>query len=84
MGESAGDAVAAFTRGRADDPALWLPGQFPRFRAKRALRRFFELTQSDWMYNKLLATRPMRHVAEWVYFHAKGGPQGQPAGEEGA
>jgi len=84
VGEAAGDAVASFARGVAEDPALWLPGRFPRFRAKRALRRFFELTQSDWMYNKLLATRPMRHVAEWVYFHAKGGPPGQPAGEKGA
>jgi len=82
VGESAGDAVAAFVRGEATDPAGWLPAQFPRFRAKRALRRFFELTQSDWMYNKLLATRPMRRVAEWVYFHAKsGGPEHAPGQE---
>lgn len=71
-GETAADAVAAFSRGEAPDPAEWLPAQFPRFRAKRALRRFFEVTQSDWLYDRLLGTRPMRRVAEWVYFHAKG------------
>ena len=84
VGEQAGEAVASFLRGQAGDPAAWLPGQFPRFRAKRALRRIFELTQSDWMYNKLLATRPMRRVAERVYFHAKGGATVGSAGEEGA
>lgn len=73
VGESAGVAVARFMRGEALDPAGWLPAHFPRFRAKRALRRFFELTQSDWMYNKLLGTSPMRRVAEWVYFRAKSG-----------
>lgn len=81
-GEAAADAVAAFTAGRARDPAEWLPGQYPRFRAKRALRRFFELTQSDWMYNQMLATRPMRRVAEWVYFHAKGGGTALPLERE--
>lgn len=72
-GEQAGQAVADFLQGRASDPADWLPARFPTFRAKRALRRFFELTQTDWLYNQMLGTRPMRRVAEWVYFHAKGG-----------
>lgn len=71
-GEAAADAVASFAAGRSRDPAEWLPAEFPRFRAKRALRRFFEVTQSDWLYNRLLGTRAMRRVAEWVYFHAKG------------
>jgi geranylgeranyl reductase family protein len=72
-GEDAADAVARFLQGRAQDPAQWLPARYPSFRAKRALRRFFEATQTDWMYNRLLGTRPMRRVAEWVYFRAKGG-----------
>lgn len=71
VGEAAGDAVAAHVRGKAEDPAHWLPARYPRFRAKRALRRFFEVTQTDWMYNHLLGTRPLRRVAEWVYFHGK-------------
>lgn len=84
VGETAADAIVAYLRGGAPDPAGWLPARFPRFRAKRALRRFFELTQSDWMYNKLLATRPMRRVAEWVYFHAKSGGPEQAPGQERA
>jgi flavin-dependent dehydrogenase len=75
-GEQAGQAVADHLQGREGDPAQWLPARFPTFRAKRALRRFFEVTQTDWMYNQMLATRPMRRVAEWVYFHAKGGGNG--------
>jgi flavin-dependent dehydrogenase len=71
-GEDAAEALAAYLQGRAHDPAGWLPRRYPSFRAKRALRRFFEYTQSDWMYNRLLGTPPMRRVAEWVYFHAKG------------
>ena len=83
-GHEVGAAVADFVQGRCPDPAEWLPRRFPRFRAKRALRRFFELTQSDWMYDKLLGTSAMRHVAEWVYFHAKGGAPLQAAEQERA
>jgi flavin-dependent dehydrogenase len=72
-GAQAGQAVADHLQGRAQDPAEWLPARYPTFRAKRALRRFFEVTQTDWLYNQMLGTRPMRRVAEWVYFHAKGG-----------
>ena len=72
-GEQAGQAVADFVQGRAGDPCEWLPERYPTFRAKRALRRFFEVTQTDWLYNQMLGTRPMRRVAEWVYFHAKAG-----------
>lgn len=83
VGEAAGDAVTAHVRGQATDPAHWLPARYPRFRAKRALRRFFEATQTDWMYNKLLGTRPMRSVAEWVYFHGKAShPPIRPDGEQ--
>lgn len=73
FGEDAADAAASFLRGAARDPAEWLPASYPTFRAKRALRRIFECTQTDWAYNRLLGTRFMRGLAEWVYFHAKGG-----------
>ncbi len=79
--EDAADAIAAFLHGKADEPAGWLPASYPTFRAKRALRRFFELTQNDWIYNRLLGTRPMRRVAEWVYFHAKGSERACPERE---
>jgi flavin-dependent dehydrogenase len=70
-GEMAAEAIAAFAHGKAQDPAGWLPQRYPTFRAKRLLRRVFEASQNDWAYNHLLGTRPMRRLAEWVYFHAK-------------
>jgi digeranylgeranylglycerophospholipid reductase len=70
-GEMAAEGITAFMQGRAQDPAGWLPQRYPTFRAKRAVRRIFEWTQTDWAYNHLLGTRPMRRLAEWVYFHAK-------------
>lgn len=72
-GERVGAAVASFLRGEAQDPAGWLVAQYPRFRAKRMLRWCFDRFQSDWAFNLLLATPPMRKAAELVYFHRKGG-----------
>jgi digeranylgeranylglycerophospholipid reductase len=71
-GEEAGEAVAGFLSGQAQDPAAWLPARYPTFRMKRALRTVFEWTQEDWCYNWLLRTRPMRRIWERVYFHSKG------------
>ena len=74
FGEEAGVAVARFIAGKATDPAAWLPGQYPTFRLKRAMRAVFEWTQGDWTYNWLLRTRAMRGIWERVYFHSKGAP----------
>lgn len=71
-GERAGEAVARFVRGEADDPATWFVRGYPRFLAKRLLRWGFDHFQSDWMFNRLLGTAPMRRAAELVYFHRKG------------
>jgi flavin-dependent dehydrogenase len=72
-GAKVGEAVAAFLRGAAGDPAEWLVESYPRFRTKRVLRWCFDHFQADWMFNLLLATAPMRKAAELVYFHRKGG-----------
>jgi flavin-dependent dehydrogenase len=72
-GAQAGSAIASFLQGRAGDPADWLVGTYPRFRSKRALRWLFDRFQSDWVFNRLLGTAPMRRAAELVYFHRKGG-----------
>lgn len=71
-GERAGEAVARFVRGEADDPATWFVRGYPRFLMKRTLRWAFDHFQSDWMFNRLLGTAPMRRAAELVYFHRKG------------
>jgi digeranylgeranylglycerophospholipid reductase len=72
-GEQVGDAVAAFLKGRAPDPAGWLAERYPRFRTKRALRWLFDHAQSDWVFNRMLDAPWMRRAAELVYFHRKGG-----------
>ncbi len=71
-GGAAGQAVAAFHRGEADDPAIWLVRQYPLFRTKRALRWLFDHCQTDWMFNLMLRTRAMRQAAELIYFHRRG------------
>ena len=72
-GRRAGAAVARFVRGEVDDPATWFVHGYPRLQLKRALRWAFDHFQSDWMFDRLLGTRQMRHATELVYFHRKGG-----------
>jgi flavin-dependent dehydrogenase len=78
-GAQAGAAIAAHLQGRAGDPSEWLVRTYPRFRSKRALRWLFDRFQSDWVFNRLLGTAPMRRAAELVYFHRKGGLPTPPA-----
>jgi flavin-dependent dehydrogenase len=68
-GLAAGHAVADFLEGRSLVPAGQLVQSYPRFRAKRMLRLAFDRLQSDWMFNALLSTRFMRHLARRIYFH---------------
>ncbi|QGW82197.1 NAD(P)/FAD-dependent oxidoreductase [Variovorax paradoxus] len=76
-GERAGEAIAQFVRGKAQDPAGWFVRSYPRFRLKRAMRWAFDHFQSDWMFNRLLGTPQLRRVAELVYFHRKASPLGR-------
>jgi flavin-dependent dehydrogenase len=71
-GLAAGNAVADFLRGKAEDPAGTFARSYPKFRAKRLLRWAFDRFQTDLAFNWLLATRPMRAAAGMVYFHHKG------------
>jgi flavin-dependent dehydrogenase len=71
-GLAAGNAVADFLHGRAEDPSLGFVRSYPKFRAKRLLRWAFDRFQTDFAFNWLLATRPMRRVAGIVYFHHQG------------
>lgn len=71
-GLAAGNAVADFLHGRADDPSGWFVRSYPKFRVKRLLRFLFDHFQSDLAFNWLLATWPMRSAASVVYFHHKG------------
>jgi digeranylgeranylglycerophospholipid reductase len=71
-GFAAGNAVADFLHGRAEDPSGWFVRSYPRFRGKRLLRFLFDHFQSDLAFNWLLTTWPMRFAASVVYFHHKG------------
>ena len=90
-GFAAGNAVADFLHGRAEDPSGWFVGSYPKFRTKRLLRYLFDRFQSDLAFNCLLATWPMRFAARVVYFQNKSradavfetGPSERDAGELG-
>ena len=71
-GLAAGNAVANFLRGQAEDPSVDFVRTYPSFRLKRTLRFLFDRFQSDTAFNLLLATRAMRAAAGVVYFHHKG------------
>jgi flavin-dependent dehydrogenase len=71
-GLAAGNAVADFLRGKAEDPSGRFVRSYPKFRVKRLLRWGFDRFQTDFAFNWLLATRPMRAAAGMVYFHHKG------------
>jgi flavin-dependent dehydrogenase len=71
-GLAAGDAVADFLRGKAEDPSTWFVRTYPKFRVKRLLRALYDRFQSDTAFNLLLATRALRAAAGIVYFHHKG------------
>jgi digeranylgeranylglycerophospholipid reductase len=71
-GLAAGNAVADFLSGRAEDPSGWFVRSYPKFRAKRMLRFLFDHFQSDFAFNWLLATWPMRAAASIAYFHHRG------------
>jgi flavin-dependent dehydrogenase len=68
-GEAAGEAIAAFAAGEADDPSRWFVETYPNFRIKRALRWLFDHGQSDLAFNLLIGSSPMRAAARLVFFH---------------
>jgi len=72
FGARAADAIADRLAGSGPDPALTLPRQFPKYRAKRWLRRALDLGPPNWLVNLLIGTRPMQAFARLVYFHSKG------------
>jgi flavin-dependent dehydrogenase len=77
-GLAAGHAVAEFLEGKCEDPCRWFPASYPQFRAKRLLRFLFDHFQTDWVFNLMLASRPMRMAASQVYFHRRGVINPQP------
>ncbi len=71
-GLAAGHAIGEFLEGKCEDPHRWFAATYPKFRTKRLLRLLFDYFQSDWFFNLMLASRPMRMAASQVYFHRRG------------
>lgn len=71
-GLATGHAVAEFLEGKCADPQHWFAATYPRFRTKRLLRFLFDRFQSDWVFNLMLASPPMRMAASQIYFHRRG------------
>ncbi len=72
-GLAAGHAIGDFLSGRRDDPHGWFAKSYPKFRVKRMLRFLFDHFQTDFAFNLLLGSAPMRAAASQIYFHRRGG-----------
>lgn len=71
-GDAVGQAIAAHVLDGGPLPELAATAATPRFRRKLALRRAFDRFQCDWPFDLLLDSRPLRRVAEQIYFHRRG------------
>jgi len=67
-GEAVGRAIAAHALHGGPCPMRAAVAAAPRFRAKRALRWLFDHAQTDWPFDLLLDTPPLRWAARQVYF----------------
>ena len=71
-GEAVGRAIAAHLQTGAATPEQVAEQSAPRFRTKRLLRWAFDHFQSDWAFDVLLHSAPLRWAAERIYFHKRG------------
>lgn len=71
-GQTVGEAIAVHLLAGGPPPERIAHDSAPRFRTKRALRWAFDRFQSDWPFDLLLHSAPLRWAAEQVYFHQRG------------
>ncbi len=76
-GARAGHVIGNFLEGSGEEPGTWAARAYPRFRVKRALRLLFDYCQSDWAFDLLLASQPMRRIASQIFFHRRGTCRGR-------
>lgn len=72
LGRAAGIAISDYLLQAGPDPARLLRSLAPSFRFKRALRAVFDFAPPNWLYDLALASRPMRNLAQTVFFHHRG------------
>ncbi len=71
-GRRAGALIAEHLEGAGPFPAAQLARELPSFAAKRMLRAMLDLAPPNALTNAMLATAPMRWIAERIYFHRRG------------
>jgi len=72
FGRRAATLVADYLGERGLHPVAMMEREAPRFRAKLALRRLLDMAPPNALINAALMTAPMRHLAQRLYFHARG------------
>lgn len=70
-GRRAASLIADHLMCGGPEPGAALAHEVPKFRAKLALRGALDLAPPNMFVNMALATRPMRRIAERLYFHAR-------------
>ena len=70
-GRAAAVAIAA-ALGRDNATTVNVTIDVPQFRTKRLLRKIFDMFQSDWLFDAMLATGTLSAAARIVYFHRRG------------
>ncbi|MEQ1753898.1 MAG: NAD(P)/FAD-dependent oxidoreductase [Micropepsaceae bacterium] len=72
LGRRTAQLAADWIFAGAEHPAAALAREAPRFRAKLWMRRAFDLTPPDWVWNAAISTMPFKSMAQSIYFHKRG------------
>jgi flavin-dependent dehydrogenase len=75
FGRRAAQLVGDYLYDRGPHPMEVFAREIPRYAAKRALRRILDLAPPNPLIDMLLATAPMRGLAQRIYFHRRRGDQ---------
>lgn len=73
FGRRAAQLVSDYLSDRGPEPARVFAREVPRFRMKLALRAMLDMAPPNVLINAALMTRPMRSLAQRLYFHSRGG-----------
>jgi flavin-dependent dehydrogenase len=73
FGRRAAQLVSDYLCDRGPHPLSVFEREIPRYRTKLALRAALDLAPPNFIIDALLMTAPMRHLAQRLYFHRRGG-----------
>ncbi len=73
FGRRTAQLVSDYLNDRGPHPVKALAQEIPRYRTKLALRTLLDLAPPNVMINAMLMTKPMRILAQRLYFHSRGG-----------